>query len=175
LGEALNVDSEKLHAHVKFQIVQYASIYEAVIVHFLWTKYKEHDAVTSIEINNTFRRAAQLPNNIQITDADGEEICLCTSVKQKIARKSIKFDDKVNAAVNIGFIDHALGEEIKGFYKLRNAIHLESAIKNDVTYELTYSLLAYRRMYPFTIGIKGFLLNGRLPDEARPGNQNGLA
>ena len=91
-----------------------------------------------------------------VTTSD-EEVSLCISVNHKTQWQSIKFDDKVYAAVNIGFVDHTLGEEIKGFYKLRNAIHLESAIKNEVTYELPNSLLAYRRIYPFTKGIKGFL------------------
>lgn len=168
LGEALKVEGERLHAHVKFQIVQYASIYEAIIVYFLWEKFSDHPAVADIEFHNSFKKAASLPGNLQLLTTSNEEVFLCTTVKQKTPRVSIKFDDKIDAAVRIGFVDRNLGEEIKDFYKLRNAIHIESAIKNQIKYEISSSQLAYLRMQPFTRGIKGFLQTGTLPDEARP-------
>ena len=49
LQEALSVADEKLAAHAKFQIVQFASIYEAVIVHVLWTYYPDTAEVRNIE------------------------------------------------------------------------------------------------------------------------------
>lgn len=166
LGEALNVADEKQHAHVKFQIVQYASIYEAVIVYLLWNRYPDHAAVTEIEYHSTFKQHATLPKGLQMLSADNEEIFLCREVKQKTPKASIKFDDKVEAAVKIGFIEKALGDEIKRFYKLRNAIHLEGAVKNQTKYELDQSKLAFRRMKPFTEGISGFLENGAIPESA---------
>jgi hypothetical protein len=168
LGEALAVSEERLHAHVKFQIVQYAGIYEAIIVHLLWDTFADRDEVTNLEFHDVFRRAAALPTNLQISTTDGEDIHLCVRRQEKTQRFSIKFDDKVDAAVTIGFVDAEIGEEIKVFYKLRNAIHLESAVKNDITYEIDSSWLAYRRMLPFTSGVRGFLADGRLPDDARP-------
>jgi hypothetical protein len=66
------------------------------------------------------------------------------------------------------FVDRTLGKEIKEFYKLRNAIHIDGAIKNAIKYELSSSRRAFRRMWPFTKGIKGFLQTGKLPDDARP-------
>lgn len=168
LGEALAASEERLHAHVKFQIVQYAGIYEAIIVHMLWNVYAEHTAVTAIEYHNSFKKAAMLSNSLSLTLADsGEEVALCVQTRQKTSRVSIKFDDKVDAAIVIGFLDGALGEEIKGFYKLRNAIHLESAIKNNVQYDIDRSLLAFRRIQPFTRGIRGFLDTGTLPDDGK--------
>lgn len=168
LGEALAAADERLHAHVKFQIVQYAAIYEAIIVHMLWSFYPNHHAVTSIEYHANYRKAHALSQSLSLTLSDtGEEVILCVEARQKTSRVSIKFDDKVDAAVEIGFLDRALGEEIKGFYKLRNAIHLESAIKHQVKYEIASSSLAFRRMQPFTLGIKGFLATGTLPDEGK--------
>lgn len=49
LGEALNVSGNKLAAHAKFQIVQYASIYEAIIVHVLWDHFGDSPQVIEIE------------------------------------------------------------------------------------------------------------------------------
>jgi hypothetical protein len=168
LGEALAVSDERLHAHVKFQIVQYAGIYEAIIVHMLWKMFPNHQAVTSIEYHAAYRRAADLSTALSLTLSDtDEEIVLCVESRKKTQRPSIKFDDKVDASVAIGFLDLGLGEEIKRFYKLRNAIHLENAIKYQIRYEIDSSSLAFRRMQPFTRGIKGFLATGILPEEGK--------
>lgn len=106
-----------------------------------------------------------------IRTREDEEIFLCTEFKRKNTRHSIKFDDKVDAAISIGFLDNNIGQEIKEFYRLRNGIHLENAIKNDITYELEQSALAYRRIRPFTVGVREFLRTGSLPEDARPKNE----
>jgi hypothetical protein len=168
LGEALKAKNERLHAHVKFQIVQYAGIYEATIVHLLWTVYASHPVVTAMEHHIALRKVATFPQNIVVTTDEGQPIYLCVERPERTPAISIKFDDKVDAAVEIGFVDEQIGQEIKEFYRLRNSIHLESAIRHATKYELDSSLLAYLRMQPFTRGIKGFLSDGSLPDEARP-------
>src|SRR5580700_5102283 len=66
LGEALAVVDEKLHAHVKFQIVQYAGIYEAIIVNLLWTVFAEHPEVTNIEYHTALRKAVTMPATLQM-------------------------------------------------------------------------------------------------------------
>lgn len=165
LGEALNVADNRLHGHVKFQIVQYAGIYEAIIVHLLWSKYSP--AVTDIQFHKVYKKTASLPSTLHFATTTGEEINLCVQVTEKTNPISIKFDDKVDAAVQIGFVDKDVGEDIKSFYKLRNGIHLKSAIKNQIKYELDSSHLAYRRMKPFTEGIRGFLKDGKIPDTAK--------
>lgn len=174
LGEALNVSEDKLHAHVKFQIIQYAGIYEAIIVYLLWQKFAEHVAVTDIEFHTVFRRAGQMPKGISIITDDESEVSLCIESRQRTPRSSIKFGDKIDAAVRIGFIDATIGQELKELYKIRNGIHLETAVKNQIDYEIERSKLAFRRMLPFTRGIKGFLEKGCLPDDARP-KQDGVA
>ncbi len=168
MGEALQVDSYRRHAHVKFQIVQYAGIYEAIIVHLLWNNFKKHPEVRNIETHTTYKSVAKMPKNINLTTEKGEQVDLCVLSEQKTSVVSIKFDDKVSAAVKIGFIDSQIADEIKEFYKLRNAIHLQSAVRNNIKYEINNSLLAYRRLLPFTRGIKGFLRSGKLPANARP-------
>lgn len=168
LGEALNVSEGKLEAHAKFQIVQYAAIYEAVIVNVLWEHYPESIQVTNIEYYSSLKKAAQLPSSINIMTDNQEEIFLCIETKSKNTQHSIKFDNKVDAAVSIGFVDRNIGEEIKEFFRVRNGVHIENAVKNDINYELELSKLAYRRVLPFTVGIRGFLQTGALPDDARP-------
>lgn len=168
LQEALNVSDEKLAAHAKFQIVQFASIYEAIIVHILWSRYPESPEVRNIEFYKALRKIAQFPKNIEVKTPEGLEVHLCIEAELKNTRHSIKFDDKVDAAVAIGFIDPALGEEIKEIFKIRNGVHIENAVKNEIAYEIGQAQLAYWRMIPFTTGIRDFLATGKLSDAARP-------
>ena len=61
LAEAINVADEKLAAHAKFQIVQYASIFEAIIVHVLWKEFPNHPEVTKIEEFTSLKKSSSLP------------------------------------------------------------------------------------------------------------------
>jgi len=94
LMEALQATDLRLHAHVKFQITQYASIYEAIIVHLLWTKFENHPEVQRIEMHKEFRKIAEWPKNLDVS-SDGEAVYLCRSAQAKTPKISIKFDDKV--------------------------------------------------------------------------------
>lgn len=157
LGEAIAADGAKLESHAKFQVVLYASIYEAVISYLLWEDFKEHPAVTEIEYHKTFKKVAKFPGGVSVTNADGEELHLCAERTEKTNRASIKFPDKLDAAVAIGFLNRELADEVGEFYKLRNALHIETAAKKDVQYELDQARLAYLRMQPFIDNIKEFL------------------
>lgn len=168
LQEALNVSDEKLAAHAKFQIVQFAAIYEAIIVHVLWTRFSDSPELKNIEYYKTFRRAGSLPNDMHLHTKDGFDVHLCIEAEVKNSQQSIKFDDKVDAAVNIGFVDRSLGEEIKSIFKTRNGLHIENAVKNEIQFEIELSQLAYWRIKPFTIGVRDFLTTGKLTEAARP-------
>lgn len=72
--------------------------------------------------------------------------------------QSIRFGDKVDLAVDIGFLDECYAKEIKSTYSLRNLIHIETASKQGTEFdEIEESKLAYRRMEPFIKRIKEFL------------------
>lgn len=155
LMEALNLTGHELYAHVKFQIIQYASIYEAVICYLLWNKFKDNEAVKTMEVHQELRKVSALASPTVLT-YDGVEAYICQNRNVKTAAPSIKFDDKVNAAVEIGFVEEIYAEEIKQFYKLRNFVHIEKASKDQFEFEIEQSRLAYRRMEPFIDHLKGF-------------------
>jgi hypothetical protein len=163
LGEGLAVDGQKLHAHLKFQIMQYASIYEAIIVYLLFKQFRETPAVKKIAFHPVYKPVGKLPANVRLITAQSEELSICAYRKEKTTEHTIKFDDKIGAAVEIGFLHGKLGEEISEFYRLRNGMHLESAVKNQIDYEIKQAKLAYRRMRPFIDGIKAFLKDGSSP------------
>jgi hypothetical protein len=154
VGEALQASKEKLFPFIKFQITQYASIYEAVIVHLLWTKYKHSQEVNDLEHHFAYKEAGKFPKGMSLQNDKGEILHLCVQRKEKTITHSIRFDDKVNCAVRIGFVRKTIGEDIKEFYRIRNAIHLETAVNKLIAYELSQSVLAYQRMKPFVDDIK---------------------
>ena len=157
--EALNLSEYELFAHVKFQIIQYASIYEAVICYLLWNRYNEHEAVKEIEYHSEYRKVGALSSKTKIL-YDNEPVILCKLKNNvKTTEYSIKFDDKVDAAVRIGFLDGNYADDIKNIYGLRNNVHIAKAAKEEFEYEIEQSKLAYRRMMPFIDRIKEFIGN----------------
>jgi|ERR1700733_9946434 len=161
LMEALQVAGDELHAHVKFQVIQYASIYEAVISSLLWTKFRDHDRVKTLENHKSYKKIAGLAGPTKIT-YEGEEVSLCVYRDTKTWKNAIKFNDRVDAAVDIGFVRKAYGEEIKRIYELRNLTHIEKEAEEEIELEIENSKVAYRRMQPFIDDIKKFFRDGSL-------------
>jgi hypothetical protein len=161
LMEALQVTGDELHAHVKFQVIQYASIYEAIITYLLWSKFHHHDRVKRLESHKSYKKIAGLAGPTKITYEE-EEVSLCVYRETKTWKNAIKFNDRVDAAVDVGFVRSAYGPEIKRIYELRNLAHIEKEAEEEIELEIENSKLAYRRMQPFVADIKEFLRSGSL-------------
>ena len=159
LMEALHVSGVELHAHAKFQIMQYASIYEACINYILKEVYRTHAEVIKISTHRSLKEVSALSKHTKIS-YDGTPALICLEKPTKTEWTAIPFENKVDAAVAIGVISGSYAEEIKRFYQLRNGIHIESAAKRQITYELEQAKLAYRRMSPFIAEIKAHFANG---------------
>lgn len=147
LGEALAVSGDKRHPHLKFQIVQYASIYEAIIVHLLFVRYKNHEDVKKILTDREYVKVSDVSK--AIIDRDGDNLAFC---KKKLVCRDpihIRFEDKLKTAVSIGIVLPNIRPELLALYKTRNAVHLESAARNSVTYEAKQAAIAYKRLKPF--------------------------
>ncbi len=153
LMSALGVAGSKLEAHLKFQVTQYASIYESIICHLLWTRFKDSPQVRALEVHKVYKKVCELPKTLEIS-YDDEPVFFCSLRDQKTSIMSIKFDDKVDAAVSLGLLGNSLAEEIKQLYKLRNSIHIESAVKHNTAFELEQARIAYMRLQPFTQAIR---------------------
>ncbi|WP_143103810.1 hypothetical protein [Methylobacterium gossipiicola] len=165
LGQGLSCSGNELHAHSKFQIMQYASIYEAVIGYMLEDVYKEHDLVKKLSYGSEFI-PSDYSKKLIFSDVDGSNLVLCKQKPLKRDKTAIKFDDKIACCIKIGFIHSSIGHEISKFYKLRNGIHLSNAIKNVITYDTAQAQVAYRRLRPFALGIKDYLTEGKLKSSA---------
>jgi len=156
LMEAIHATGDDMHPFVKFQIIQYASIYEAVTTYLLWNKFAEHAEVVSLQIHKAYKPVSALGNLTKMT-YDGQELFPCVYKDTKTHKNSIPFKDKVDCAVRIGFIDIAYSEDIKNVFALRNLAHLESEAERNIEMELEDSKKGYWRIKPFIDKINEFL------------------
>lgn len=156
LMEATYASGDEIHPFVKFQIIQYASIYEAVTSHLLWNKFSEHEEVKALQVHKAYKPVSALGSLTNLS-YDGKELFTCLYKDTKTPRNSIPFKDRVDCAVRIGFIDEAYSEDIKNLYRLRNLAHIETEAKTLEEIELEDSKKGYWRIKPFLEAITEFL------------------
>jgi uncharacterized protein (UPF0332 family) len=148
LMEALRPEDEFSHPFVKFQIIQYASIYEAVVAFLLWTKFADHPEVKRLQTHKAYKPVSALGSLTKMS-FDGEDLYPCIYADAKTQRNSIPFRDKVDCAVRLGLIEEAYSGDIKKTYDLRNLAHLEAEAKRQIEVELEEAKMGYWRMKPF--------------------------
>lgn len=156
LMEALYVQKNELHPFVKFQVIQYASIYEAVITYLLWNNFKTHEEVINLQTHKAYKPICAL-GNLTTMQYNGEKIYTCLYKDTRTPKNSIPFADKVDCSVRIGFVEEAYAEDIKQLYTLRNLAHIETEAKKQMDIEIENSKLGYWRMQPFLDKINSFL------------------
>jgi hypothetical protein len=148
LMEALLATGDELHSFVKFQIMQYASIYEAIISYLLWTKYAEHIEVKQLQTHKAYKPVTALGHLTKMKYGE-EELFTCVYRDTKTHRNSIPFKDKVDCAVRIGFVDAAYADDIKRLYALRNLAHIETEAERQIEVEIEQAKAGYWRIKPF--------------------------
>lgn len=148
LMEAMQATSDEVHAFVKFQIAQYAAIYEAVISFLLWSTFAEHPEVKALQTHKAYKPVSAFGNLTKMQFGD-EEVFTCVYRDSKTPRNSIPFKDKVDCAVRIGLVDEAYAEDIKHVYALRNLAHIESEAEKQIDVEIAQSKVGYWRIKPF--------------------------
>ncbi len=157
LMEALNVSGDEIHPFIKYQIIQYASIYEAVISFLLWNKFQTHPEVIALSSHKAYKPISALSKLTNIT-YDGESLYTCLYKETKTPPYSIPFHDKVDCAVKIGFVDECYARDFKILYRLRNLAHIEAEAEKSIDFEIEHSKSGYWRMQPFLEKIETFLL-----------------
>jgi hypothetical protein len=146
--EAILATGDEIHPFVKFQIVQYAAIYEAVITNLLWGRYKEHDEVKALETHRAYKPVAALGSKTSMKYGE-EDLFTCVYRDAKTPKNSIPFRDKVDCAVRIGFVEASYAEDIKHLYELRNLAHIETEAEKQIEIEIEHAKKGYWRMRPF--------------------------
>jgi hypothetical protein len=142
---ALFTSGNEMHPFVKFQILQYASIYEAVVVYLLWNRYRNTKEVDDLEHHIALTKVSAFAKDATLT-VNGESAVAAVNRRKKTPKTSIPFKDKVDCAVKIGFVGAAYAGDLKRIYELRNLAHIEAEAADQTEVELVHSRLAYRRM-----------------------------
>lgn len=156
--EGMNADEWLLRAQIRLQVLAYASIYEAVLHHILFTEMSSNKHVQALTEFET-KKEISIPQNQRIILAkalkhDGKDIIPTYKSTAKTDITKVRFDKKAECAERLGLIDAKLKDELIELYEARNAIHIHAEIKKNLDYQLDLSKRAYMRMEPFVMQIK---------------------
>lgn len=160
--EGLAVTKWMLRAQVRQQVMSYASIYEAVVHHLLFTVFVTDPKVMALK-EQPGRKDVSIPAAklalLQLhLSHGGKPIHITQDTMKKVKLTSIRFDKKAECAHALGLIDQNLMKELIEFYEARNAIHIHAEIRKSLKYQIDLSVRAYRRMEPFKDQIEARLV-----------------
>ena len=154
LMNGLRLPIAKHRAIVRFQIIQYASICEAILQAAIETFYKsefeEKYAVTQmIKCQNA------LSTSTKIT-FENKNVYLCKEKKIKADIKRERIDHKTEFAVDHNIISSATKISLDSLYDSRNNIHILKAAQNNYTPTLIEAKNAFALMRTFVSEVKTF-------------------
>lgn len=151
--EGLEADAWLKRAQIRLQILSYASIYEAVLHHILFTELVEEDSVKALtrvqmkkEISIPTESLAILEKHLR---HNGKNIIPTYEGLGRRKKTAIGFDEKAHCAFQFRIIDEKMRDELTAFYEYRNSIHIHAEIRKGINYELKLSMDSYRRLQPF--------------------------
>jgi len=153
LLESLGAEEWLLRAQIRIQVFSYASIYEAVLHHLLFSTFKDRSEVTALTEFPTKKRISIPSANMNVLckylEHDGKTIIPTYETIGRTDESKVRFDKKAETAQLLGLIEPWLTEELVEFYEARNAIHIHAEIKKSLDYQIGLSKRAYLRMQPF--------------------------
>jgi hypothetical protein len=144
-------------AQARLQVLQYASIYEACLHHILFRRLKDSVEVQRLGIYETLKRYDIPEDKRRLVQHDNRDIVPAFMTEARAAESKIRFDDKVDAAVNLGIIQAGLAGDLKKIYEARNSIHLHAELKKRLEWDIEFGRLAYYRMEPFCVQLATFI------------------
>lgn len=154
LMNALNLPFNKHKGIVKFQIIQYASICEAVldtaIRHFFG-----NDAETFFSVSEYVKFSNAVSVDTKIT-CGGTQLFLCKIKKKNGDLKRTRIDNRTEYAVSKGLISQATKDSFDSLYDLRNNIHIIKAANSQYVPKLRESKEAFILMQTFVGEIKNY-------------------
>lgn len=157
LMNALNLPLAKQRGIVKFQIVQYASICEAVLDMAI-IKYFNEDAEEAFSVCELVKYPNAMSIDTKIT-CGGTPLVLCKSKKKKGDLKRTRVDFKTKYAVSKGLITQSTKDAVDNLYDLRNNIHILKAANSQYIPKLREAREAFALMQTFVSEIKSFYLS----------------
>lgn len=157
LMSALRLPFAKHKGIVKFQIVQYASICEAILDTAITTYFKS-DAEQAFAVFEYKKYTNAVSKTTKITH-DGVELSLCKLETKKGVLKRTRIDKKTEFAVSKGLFSQTIKDAVDSLYDLRNNIHILKAADSQYTPRLKEAKNAFILMQDFVAEVKAFYLS----------------
>lgn len=154
LMQTLSLPMAKNKGIVKFQIIQYASICEALLNYTLESYFKDEFEERYAAISYSERTSA-LSSKAKIT-YDGKPLYLCVRKTEKAKITWTSNPVKAEFAFEKGILSDAVKTEYCNLYDLRNNAHILKAAMADYYPKLKEAKEAYEFVFRFIDEIKKF-------------------
>ena len=159
LMEALNLKGAFNNTFLKQQIILYASIYEAVVDHFL-SRSTDSRARDVLEAT-VFKQVGAFNSIAKMTIEHGgvdHPAFVCRKAVIKKTLKDIRFRDRLQAAVDIGLAPASMQSFIEKLYTSRNNIHVICSAKKDFQPDSNESSEAFKNMRGFLAHVRRWVI-----------------
>lgn len=154
LMASLRLPVFKHSAMVKFQIIQYASICEALLQEAIETYYKS-DFEKRYAIKEYILCSNAVSKDVKITNAQGQ-LYMCKLKEKKADIKRERIDHKTEFACEKGIISKDTKDNLDKLYDLRNNIHILKAVQNNYVPKLYESKNAFLLMQKMVEEVKKY-------------------
>ena len=154
LMAGLRLPLSKQRGVVKFQIVQYASICEAILDVAI-TKYFKSEAEDRFSVIELRKESTALAKDIKISKGS-TQLYVCSEKKKKGILKRTRVEFKTEFAVEKGLLASDLKDRLDTLYDLRNNVHIIKAAEAGYNpklreakegFELMRDVVEYIRQY----------------------------
>lgn len=156
LMNALNLPLNKYKGIVKFQIIQYASICEAVLDMAINRFFRE-DTEKTFAVSEFVKYSNAVSVDTKIT-CGGTQLFLCKSKTKKGVLKRTRIDKRTEYAVTKGIISQKTKDAFDGLYDLRNNIHIIKAADSQYVPKLKEAKEAFSLMQTFVDEIRDYYI-----------------
>lgn len=154
LMNSLNLPLAKHKGIVNYQIIQYASICEAILQHTIEKFYKT-EFENKYAIFELVKCQNALSTDTKITYS-GTSLYMCKEKKKKADIKRTRIDYKTDFAVVHDIISPSTKNKFDNLYDLRNNIHILKAANSNYNPKLYESKNAFKLMQQFVEEVKRF-------------------
>ena len=154
---ALHLPQSKNKGFVKFQIIQYASICEALLQFVIETKFKEEYTREHVIYDFTLNQNA-LSKSTAIT-FEGKDLFLCNRKKKKVDLKRERIDNKIAFCLGKNVISESSASAFQQLYEARNNIHILKAINSNYSPKVSEAKSAFILMQKIRDEVKHFIEN----------------
>lgn len=156
--QGLHLTSFKRTSIIKFQIQQYASIFEAMIDYTL-EKFNKED-IKELLKEPEYKPVSILSQNTILsltTNGVTEPIFTCKKASRSVPLKKTRIDKRTEIAEKLGIISATIKSEFDSLYDLRNHIHLLKAASADYRPKIEEATKAFRLMEPIRSSVELYI------------------